>query len=424
MNENMIVKYFLIIALIVGAIIPFSGYVVLLLLLSYITYKGKLKDVLPLITKEKNILFVLIYIIFSIFNSNYKIDSLVGALGIILVIFIYMTIRKYKLSINDTKDIFKFFLISNIIISVYGIIQFYFVENSLFSASWVDSKVYDISMRAYSSLLNPNVLAGYLVFCICLQLTSLERVKSRKLSILSIILSSFCLILTYSRGAWVSLFAVVFLIYIYRKKLVYLLYSASFFISLTLINGNSGIQRISINKSLQDNSLLYRFEIYKSTLKVIKEHFLFGTGPNTMKHYINYYSETIAAPVVHAHNLILNIFGEMGFVGLIFFGIILLTLFKNLYYIYKLEDDFYTDIAISGFFGFVSILIHGLIDAPIIAPQFLFFAIYIYSFISNIKHMEISLNKSSEPCSSSRKNSGGELYGTRDTCYKKGYFRA
>lgn len=424
MKENIVVKYYLIIALIVSSIIPFSGYGVLILLLVYIACKGGLKDILSFITKEKNILFMLIYIIFSIFNSNYKIDSLIGSLGIILSIFTYMTIRKYKLSMNDTKDIFKFFIISNIIISVYGIIQFYFIENSHFSASWVDSTVYDISMRAYSTLLNPNILGGYLVFCIAIQLTSLEKVESRKLNIFSIIVSSFCLILTYSRGAWISLCIIVILIYMYRKKVVYLVYSALFFISLYLINGNSGIERLSINKSLHDNSLLYRLEIYKASLKMIKEHFIFGTGLNTMKHYIDYYSETITAPVFHAHNLVLNIFGETGFVGLIIFGIILITLFKNLYYIYKLEDDFYVDIAISGFLGFTSIFIHGFIDAAIIAPQFLFFAVYIYSFISNIKHTEISLNKSSEPCSSNRKNSGGELYGTRDTCYKKSYYRA
>lgn len=279
-------------------------------------------------------------------------------------------------------------------------------------------------MRAYSSLLNPNVLAGYLVFYICIQLTTLENIKSRKISFFSIILSSFCLILTYSRGAWISLFVIVFLMYVYRYKVAYLLYSFIFLISIILVNGSFGIERLSINKSLHDNSMLYRLEIYKSTLKIIKEHFWFGTGLNTMKHYIHRYSQVITAPVDHAHNLILNILGETGFVGLIIFGIILLTLIKNLYYIYRLEDDFYRDIAVSGFLGFLSILIHGFIDAPILAPQFLFFTIYIYSFISNIKYMKNSLNKSSEPCSNSRKNSGGELYGTRDTSFKKGYNRA
>ncbi|WP_432664103.1 O-antigen ligase family protein [Wukongibacter baidiensis] len=424
MKQNTVVKFTLIAALIAGSIIPSCGYIVLMILLLYLTIKGELKDVLRLAIEEKSILFALVYIMFSLLRSNYKIDSLIAVLGIIIVILLYLVIRRYVNSVNDTIDIFKFFVFSNIIISAYGIMQFYFIKNPYFATSWVDSKVYNISMRAYSSLLNPNVLAAYLVFYICIQLTSLENIKSRKISFFSIVLSSFCLILTYSRGAWVSLFIIVFLLYMHRQKVVYLLYSFTLLVSITLVNGRFGIERLNINKSLHDNSMLYRLEIYKSTLKIIKENLLFGTGLNTMKHYVHRYSQVITVPVDHAHNLILQILGETGFVGLIIFGIIVLTLIKNLYYIYRLEDDLYRDIALSGFLGFLSILIHGFIDAPIFAPQFLFFTIYIYSFISNIKYMENSLNKPSEPCSNSRKNSGGELYGTRDTSFKKGYNRA
>lgn len=424
MKHSMVVKLSLIAALIVGSIIPFCGYIVLIILFLYLISKDELKGILSLILEKKSILFSFVYIILSLYRSNYKIDSLIATLGIIIVILLYLIIRKYINTVNDTIDIFKFFILSNIIISSYGIIQFYFIKNPYFAASWIDSKVYNISMRAYSSLLNPNVLAGYLVFYICIQLSSLENIKFRKITFFSMVLSSFCLVLTYSRGAWISLFIIVFLMYTYRQKLVYLLYIFMLFISIALINGGSGIARLSINKSLHDNSILYRLEIYKSVIRVIKEHFVFGTGLNTMKHYIDMYSQVIIAPVDHAHNLILHILGETGFVGLIIFGIIVLTLFKNLLYIYKLECNFYKDIAVSGFLGFLSILIHGFIDAPIIAPQFLFFTIYIYSFISNIKYMKNSLNKRSEPCSNSRKNSGGELYGTRDTSFKKGYNRA
>jgi len=424
MKQNMVVKYTLITALICGSIIPFSGYFVLLMLFFYLMLSGELKKKFPLVLKQKKILFGLVYIMLSLFRSNYKSDSLLGTLGILLVIFTYLIIRMYIDSINDAKDIFKIFVISNIIISTYGIIQFYFIDNSYFSSGWIDRKVYNISMRAYSSLLNPNVLAGYLVFCICLQLTSLENVRSRKINFFSLMLSSFCLVLTYSRGAWISLAIIILLLYFYKQKTRYILYMCTFFTFLILISGNSGIERLNPNKSLQDNSILYRLEIYKSTLKIIKEHFFFGTGLNTMKHYINYYSQVITSPVHHTHNLILNVLGEAGFIGLIIFGMILLNLFKNIYYVFRLEDDFYKDIAISVFLGFLSILIHGFIDAPIIAPQFLFFTIYIYSFIANIKYMKTSFNKSSEPYSCSRNNSGGEIYGTKNNGLKKSYFRA
>lgn len=390
MKQNVVVKLTLIVALITSSIISFSGYIVLAILFLFLMIKGELKQLCSLLLEKKLILYFLIYIMFSLVKSNYKIDSLLGIMVIFFAVFIYFVIKKYVISFIDTIDIFKYFIISNIIISAYGIIQFYFIDDAYFSSSWIDNNVYNISMRAYSSLINPNVLAGYLVFCICLQLTSLENIKSRKMNVISLIVSSFCLILTYSRGAWLSLFIIVFLLYFYRQKVVYIIYSLSFFISLILVNGNNGIERISLNKSLHDHSLQYRIEIYKSAFKIIKEHFFFGTGLNTMKHYINYYSQVIKAPVDHAHNIILNIFCEAGFIGLIFFGIILVTLIKKIYLIYKLEDKIFKDIAISSVLAFLSIFIHGFIDAAIIAPQFLFFVVFIYSFIMNIKYTKYS----------------------------------
>lgn len=422
MKQDQVVKLMLVTALISSSIIPFSGYIIFLAFFIFALVTGELRKLLPLLVEEKIPLCLFLIAIISLIISDYKIDSMLGV-GIILTsIYIYLVIRKHVYSINDTIDIYKYFIISNIIISIYGIIQFYFMKDIFFASGWIDSKVYSISMRAYSSMLNPNVLAGYLVFCICLQLTSLEDIRHRKINIVSLLLSSFCLILTYSRGAWVTFFIGVFAIFLYRKRVIYILYSLIFFISLIVVNGNTGIERINLSKSLHDHSLQYRLEIYKSTFRIIKEHFLFGTGLNTMKHYISQYSEEISSPVYHAHNIILNILSETGFIGLMIFGIILINLIKSIYYIYKLENKIYKDIVISSVLGLLSIFIHGLIDAAIFAPQFLFFVVFIYSLVNNIRHNSFIKENTAQPCSSNRNNSGGELYGTRNTGIEKSYY--
>lgn len=385
----MVFKLVLILALMTSSVMPFSGYIVFFILFSFLLFRGGLNKLFYLLKEDKFILFFLIYILFLLIKSNYKIDSLIGSMVVYISIFIYFSIRKYVNSINDTIDIFKYFVISNIIISIYGIIQFYFISDAYFASSWVDSNIYSINMRAYSSLINPNVLGGYLVFCICLQLKSLENIRSRKVNIISLILSSLCLILTYSRGAWITLFVVVFLMYFHRKRIVYIFYSLVFFVAITIINGSSGLERISLNNALNDHSFHYRIDIYKSVLEIIRQNFLFGTGLNTMKHYISNYSQVIEAPVDHAHNIILNIIGETGFVGLVFFSIFFISLIKDIFLMYKFQDEIYQDISISSFLAFFSIIIHGMVDAPIVAPQFLFFVIIIYSFVKNIKYYDI-----------------------------------
>lgn len=389
MKQNMVIKLLLILALVASSIIPFSGYVVFFILFLFMLFRGRLIRFFDSLKENKPIILFLIYISFSLLKSNYKSDSLVGVVVVFISIYIYLVVRKYVYSINETIDIFKYFVISNIIISIYGIIQFYFISDVYFASSWVDSNIYNINMRAYSSLLNPNVLGGYLVFCICLQLTALEHIRARRINVISLLLSSICLILTYSRGAWITLFIIVFLMYFYRKRIVYVFYSLLFFLSITMINGSSGLERISLNKTLHDHSFHYRIDIYQSIFKIIKENFIFGTGLNTMKHYISNYSHVIEAPVDHAHNLILNIVAETGFIGLAFFSVFFIALIKDIFIIYKFQDPIYKDISISSFLAFLSILIHGIIDAPIIAPQFLFFVIFIYSFVKNIRCYKI-----------------------------------
>jgi len=424
-NSEKTIKLSLFAAIIASSIIPLFGYVIVLLLTVYMLLTQNLNCIFLAVKNNKYFTIFLLYMALNLAISDYKVHSFVGILFVLLTVTLFLVIRKYANTIEDCLDIFKYFTISNIIISILGIIQFYFFKDIMFSSGWIDSDIYSsIHKRAYSTLLNPNVLAGYLVFSIGLFITALEDIKTKKINIIAIILSSLCLILTYSRGAWITLLSVVGLAYVYRKRLIYILYGILFYTTAFIINGSAGFERMSINNAMHDNSLFYRVEIYKTMLKIIKDNFWFGTGINTMGHYINNYSEIIKAPVYHGHNIILNIFGEMGFIGIIFFGIIAVNLFKKLYYIKKHGNDF-ERIALQVFLSFMSILIHGLIDAVIIAPQFLFFVTYIFAVVANIEDIVVKLNDDQLNCS--RYHSliaGGKLNGTRNIYVEKSCFRS
>lgn len=422
MKPDNAVKAFLIIALIINSIIPLSGYVIILSLLFYLIYKGETKNLIFQLSKQKKLLLFIIYIIFCLCRSEYKIYSLIATLILLLVIFIYLTIRTYENLFE--LSILKYFRITNIIISVLGIIQYYFLQDIYFSSGWIDANIYNINMRAYSTLLNPNVLAGYLVLCICLSILDLEEIKEKKFSILSIILASFCLILTYSRGAWATLYVIILLIFLLRKKIIYILYGIFLCLLMFIINSSSALERININNTIRDHSLFYRLEIYKTMIQIIKDNFIFGTGLNTMRFYINDYSDIIKAPVYHGHNLLLNIVGETGFIGLIFFVIMLITLFKSYIIIAKSDNSTLRKVGFSCFLGLLSIFIHGFIDAVLFAPQFLFYVTFIFSIIFNIQH----LLTFSDDCSKGgndqkRLISGGNFYATGNLRFKKGYYR-
>jgi len=148
-----------------------------------------------------------------------------------------------------------------------------------------------------------------------------------------------------------------------------------FFLMLTNIGGLNGFERLSINNALRDNSFHYRLEIYDSMFKIIKDNFLFGTGLNTMQYYINEYSQRITAKVYHGHNIFLNLWAELGIVGLSFVVVMIYNFFSTLNKVKK------SILGFSILLSFLSVMIHGLIDAVAITPQFMIFFVYILALI-------------------------------------------
>lgn len=74
---------------------------------------------------------------------------------------------------------------------------------------WVDPKQFpDIKVRVFSTLVNPNILAGYLVLVIAYSTAFFNQTKAYKkwrLVFLDTgILAALCLLYTYSRGNWVA----------------------------------------------------------------------------------------------------------------------------------------------------------------------------------------------------------------------------
>lgn len=421
MKSDKVVKNGILISIVASSIVPLSGYFIIGVLTLYLLAIGQGKNLVKDIIKKPICISLVLYIIFTLLNSKYKSDSIIGVLFIFILMILYQLIRKYILMIDLNLELIRYFILSNIIIGTLGIVQFYFFENPNIPCGWIDSNTYtNIKMRAYSTLINPNVLAGYLVFTISFLIISLENIKLHKKRFISILISTICLILTYSRGAWATLIVVILVTYIYRKKIIYIIYACIFYISIILINLNAGLERLNINRTLHDSSLDYRIEIYRTILRIIKDNFVFGTGINTMKHYIDMYSSVIKAPVYHGHNIVLSILGEIGFVGFVIFVIITVTTIKSISLFWKTD---YKEMGICTMLGTISIFVHGLIDAVALTPQFLFFIIYIFATVINMIYILIEsdghiLNQAKVKDIAV----GGNINGTnrtRDICFKK-----
>lgn len=79
---------------------------------------------------------------------------------------------------------------------------------------WVDPQEFpELKIRVYSTLVNPNILAGYLVLVIAYgaALFSVFKAKRVRLAlVITSLLAAGCLLYTYSRGNWLACAAVLF----------------------------------------------------------------------------------------------------------------------------------------------------------------------------------------------------------------------
>lgn len=166
--------------------------------------------------------------------------------------------------------------------AAYGFIQYANVAGmaaDMTAQSWVDPERFPLlRRRMYSTLENPNLLGAYAVMIISI-LTAFFSGSGRKKEmgfaiILFVLL--LCLALTYSRGAWLSLAAIVLgLTLFYDKRFGFLF----FLIPLVLLfyHGQM-VERFLSLFSGEDTSVGLRFALWESTIAMIEEHPLLGVG--------------------------------------------------------------------------------------------------------------------------------------------------
>lgn len=239
-----------------------------------------------------------------------------------------------------TAEQIKFFIkaigASAVIVVLCGYFQYIFGVD-IADMKWIDGEAFpELRKRVFSTLENPNVLAGYLDVMICIALGILAKFGDRKQKILlvvAIVLMAACMAMTYSRGAFLTM-AVVFIIYgVIHDWRILILFMA--LVALLFLGDTTFSARIvSIFTETLDSSEGLRIGIWVSTIPMIADHPFSGVGWGAFKYIYpqyNYYLADTSITIYHAHNLYLNTAAEVGIVGALayfwyFFGTMFMAL--------------------------------------------------------------------------------------------------
>lgn len=242
-------------------------------------------------------------------------------MGRYLVLY-YLVVNNIR-SIEQLKRLVATVLVSAGLVAAYGFYQYlHGIDISAFE--WVDGEQFpELKMRVFSTLHNPNLLAGFLVVMMAIAGglgLHADRFRGKALYCGLVLAFGTCLVLTYSRGAWLSVLAVISLYgLLYNKRLLWLL----ILLPVAVMAGHDVVmERLMSIANPTDTSSTLRIALWESTLAMISHNPFLGIGWGA---YALVYPEydffvlDAGTKIFHAHNMYLHIAAEIGIPGLLTF---------------------------------------------------------------------------------------------------------
>ena len=313
-----------------------------------------------------------------------------GLMKLTLYLLLFALIARVLRSPRIRSWIITLFLHVSLIVSIYGLRQWFFGAPAL--ATWVDPESPTAKLtRVYSYLGNPNLLAGYLLPAVALSLAAVfawQRWLPKALALTMFVVNSACLILTLSRGGWIGF--VVF-IFVFLVLLVYW-YSVELppawrpWAMPVLLGGSVGVivlamllvepvrDRVaSIFVGRKDSSNNFRMNVWSSVVEMIRDRPILGIGPGNNafnKIYPQYMRARFSA--LSAYSIFLEVLVETGFIGFsCFLWLLIVTFNQGIQQLRRLRgasnpDGFWLVGAIASMAG---MLAHGLVDTVWYRPE-------------------------------------------------------
>ena len=245
---------------------------------------------------------------------------------------VYLIVRISSLDNRDLKSLQWVAFITAIVQLFIGFL--WMVAPQLVPQAW--RPVY--SSRLSGTLVNPNIFAVTLFFCICLLFQAAMDQKSKWVRFTFIIICGLSFIgsfLSMERAVWLAGIVVILGLFILFPKPIL---KFSLIISIVILIFGVGILSPYISKAAerigQKQQVYDRIVINDAMFQMIQIKPIFGWGFNTLNDHISQFYRVVGAAsmyhgLITSHNTYLTILTEMGVIGLI------LYIFPILWYFFK-----------------------------------------------------------------------------------------
>ncbi|MGV0025936.1 IctB family putative bicarbonate transporter [Phormidesmis priestleyi] len=322
--------------------------------------------------------------------SPVKREAFTGWSKLTLYLILFALMARVLRSSRLRSWLITFYLHVAILVSGYGLRQWFFGADAL--ATWVDPESpFANTVRVYSFLGNPNLLAGYLLPAIALSIAAIFAWRGwlpKVLAIVMTIVNTACLVLTFSRGGLIGFVVLTFVI------LLSLLFWWSIHLprfwriwSVPILVGSlAGVLVIgilfvpplqsrvfSIFAGRGDSSNNFRLNVWTSVIQMIQDYPVLGIGPGDppfKKIYPLYQRARFSA--LSSYSILLEVAVETGLIGLTaFLWLLLVVLHQGYVQLKRLRqlgnrDGFWLIGAIAALLGLFG---QALFDTVLYRPQ-------------------------------------------------------
>ena len=322
--------------------------------------------------------------------SPVKAEALQGLIKLTLNILFFLLMARVVRSPRRRTTAIAVYLLTSLIVSVYGLRQWFFGADAL--ATWVDpTSSLANTTRVYSYLGNPNLLAGYLLPAVAMSVVAIFAWTSwiqKALAAVMVMVTVPCLVLTFSRGGWIGFVAAAFVGLILLVHWWSIRFSkfwriwalplmvgcaAAFLFCAVLFVAPLRDRVFSIFVGSKDSSNNFRLNVWGAVMDMIRDRPIIGIGPgNDAFNKVYPLFQRPRYTALSAYSIFLETAVEAGLVGLsIFLWLVVVTFnqgWTQLQRLRRLGDrqGYWLIGALSAQTG---LLTHGLVDTIWYRPQ-------------------------------------------------------
>ena len=322
--------------------------------------------------------------------SPVKAAALQGLIKLTLNLLLFLLMARVLRSPRRRTGIIAVYLLTSLIVSVYGLRQWFFGADAL--ATWVDpTSSLANTTRVYSYLGNPNLLAGYLLPAVALSVMAVFAWTSwtqKALAAVMVMVTLPCFVLTFSRGGWIGFVAAAFvglilLVHWWSVRfstfwriwaLPLLVAGAAAFLFFAVLFVEPLRERVfSIFVGSKDSSNNFRLNVWQGVMDMIRHRPVLGIGPGNVA--FNQVYPLFQRPrytALSAYSIFLETAVEAGLIGLgIFLWLVVVTFNQGWTQLQRLRQvgDRQSYWLIGAIAAQAGLLTHGLVDTIWYRPQ-------------------------------------------------------